>query len=63
MTYKLVNISMQHIPLLKVDKDNNLEIISLKPYESIDITTLSDYVNIINLIDPSMGLLKVSSNY
>ena len=58
--FRLKNISLQHVTLVRVTKDNGLEYILVKPNNYVDLTNLSEFLNITNLLDPHMGIFKVS---
>ena len=62
MIFNLINISKQHVTLVRIDSDNNLEYVLVKPNAIITINSLSEYVNLANLLDPYKGIFKVSTD-
>jgi hypothetical protein len=57
--YKLKNISLQHVTLIKLDKDYNIVLVVVKPNEVVEFNSISEYLNLANLLDPYLKIFKV----
>lgn len=55
--YTITNISNQVVVLIQAI--NGLKEIYLEPNDSIVLSNLSEFVNLSNLLDPSMKILKI----
>lgn len=55
--YTITNISNQVVVLIQAI--NGLKEIYLEPNDSVVLSNLSEFVNLSNLLDPSMKILKI----
>ena len=58
--YKITNISPHDINLLKLVSDVDIVFVTVPVNGYITVSNIHDFINLKNLLDPRLGLFKIS---